>query len=241
MNRYFKTPGGILILSVVIGLSLLFGAGIWYMIAVGLLPALGVIGAYLLAWVVAPLVAILSIVMFTHGEQLKNYILDYEHVYGKHAKLDEQGEVLYYFNKPSAGWIITSMKGFVFVMDSAGITYRILMEPITLEGKALLWLVLELLALSPWLIGIVVYMVANRPAGAIRRDVEYLREITAAESEMDTLTQSQKKGAALPAHMRKLLPAPKRETPVFTPALVTEESQSQQSQNGKRPLPEMKN
>lgn len=192
--NYFRTVGGTLILIAVIALEALFAAGIWYMIGIGLEPALGPGWSYVLATIVAPVVGTMAIVLFVYGHQLKSYILDFEAVNG--TKYNKEFKV--YFNSPSYTLIVDSMKIFVLAMDTAGIVYRLLLEPISLPGKILLFVVLELLALSPWLIGTLVYIVANRPAAAIRRDIDYIRDVNNAYNELKSFEEGKKKLKAPP-------------------------------------------
>lgn len=194
--NYFRTLGGILTLLSVIALEALFAAGIWFMIGVGLQPALGLSWSYVLATIVSPVVAIMAIVLFTYGHQLKSYILDYEAVHG--TKYSSEYKVR--FNSPSYTLIVDCMKWFVFLMDSAGIIYRLMLEPIPLPGKFLLGIVLELLALSPWLIGTIVYILANRPAEAIRRDIDYITEVEKAYEDLRSLNEKKRKAPPTARH-----------------------------------------
>lgn len=185
---YFKTIGGGLILMAVIGLELLFSAGVWYMIRTGMVPALGDIGAILLASIVAPVIGIMALVLFVYSHRLNQLILEWEAENG--AEYDETHQV--YYNKNSLTWMVTLMKWVVLVMDTSGIAFRVLQTQSPWYGQALLFIVFEMLAISPWYIGTLVHIVANRPAYAIRRDVAYMREVIGAQNEMDALNASRK-------------------------------------------------
>ncbi len=233
MNHYFRSKWAIVVVIMMILLSSVFGAGVWYMIAVGMYQALGPWGAYGLASIAAPIVAIASVTMFVFGEQIKKNTLDYEHVNGKIEVRDENDRLIGYKEAWSkANWVMI-IKCAVFIMDSMGIWYRVLVEPIDWPGKILLIIFLEILAYIPWPIGQLVYMSAHRPAMAVRRDVDEIIEVASAHAELQQASNAFKKRATLPPHIRQALPAPQREAPNFTPALVTEEAQQHQSQNGK--------
>lgn len=184
--NYFKTLGGALILIAVIGLEILFSAGIWYMISVGMVPALGDLGASLLALVVAPVIGIMALILFVYSHRLKQLILEWEAENGD--TYDEQHKV--YYNKSSHTKIITIMKWIVLIADTGGIIFRVLQTNVPLFGQILLFIVFEMLAIAPWFIGTLVHIVSHRPAYAIRRDVAYMRDVVAAQNEMDDLKAS---------------------------------------------------
>lgn len=213
MNGFFKTPAGIAILVPIVGLALLFGAGIWFMIGIGMMPVLGMIYAYGLATIVAPLVALLSVLTFVWGKEWQKHIEDYEYHYGAHeVKVD--GKVHHYENWISRKWFIFIGKIIVLAMDSCGICYRVFVDPISFEGKIFLLIFGHLLAIAPWIIGEVIYAVANRPVSTIRRDAIRQRELVAIREEAKAMTSA--KEAVVPAHMRPALPAPSEQ--VFIPA-----------------------
>ncbi len=201
--NYFKTVGGVLILLATIGLESLFAAGIWYMIAVGMYPALGSPFAYILAFIVAPIIGIMAIVMFVYGHRLKQIVLEWEAQNGK--LWDEEHQV--YHNKHSYTWFVDAMKWIVLFADTCAICYRILQEPVPWYGQALLAIVFEVLAISPWFVGTLVHIVATRPAYAIKRDVAYIREISEAQDELKDL-QAERKAA----HKERKAPATARVT-----------------------------
>lgn len=187
--NYFKTVGGILILIATIGLETLFGAGIWYMIDVGMQPALGPVWSGLLALIVAPIIGIMAVVMFVSGHRLKQIVLEWEAQHGK--QWNEEHEV--YFNKPSLTWMVSAIKYIVIAADTGGIAYRVLQEHIPWYGKLLIFFVFEVLAISPWFVGTLVHIVATRPAYAIRREVEYVRDVTGAQDELKEIYARNKK------------------------------------------------
>src|SRR5579885_2482623 len=176
--NYFKTVGGALILIGVIGLELLFAAGIWYMIAIGMTPALGDVWSIVLACIAAPVIGILAIVLFVYGPRLKQIILEWEAENGE--IWDEDAQV--YHNKTSYTRIVDVMKWIVFLADTAGILYRVSLESVSLGGKLLLIAVFELLAVSPFFVGTLVHIVAHRPIAAIRRDAQYIRDVPQAQA-----------------------------------------------------------
>src|SRR5215472_7256090 len=167
MSRFFKTPAGVAILIPIIGLALLFGAGIWFMIGIGMAGVLGDIYAYVLASIVAPLITILSVLTFVWGKEWAKYIEDHEYHYGAHEVKDKEGKLLHYENHFSRKHFIFIGKLTVFLMDCCGIWYRVLVDPVGLYGKIFLLIFGHLLAIAPWIIGEVVYAVANRPTSAI--------------------------------------------------------------------------
>lgn len=231
--NYFRSFGGILILLGVIALETLFGAGIWFMISVGLSPALGAIYANWLALIVAPVIAIMAIVMFCYGHELKRIILEYEAVHGKEWNEDAQ----VYFEPHSATWIVNTMKSVVVIADTAGIIYRILLEnSVSPLGKILLFIVFEALAISPWLVGTLVHIVAHRPIHAIRADFAYERQVIEANNEMDDVRKAQKaRRKTIPPTARHApqIAAPQGESsPLVQPRLATSEQVSL-NQNGK--------
>ncbi len=195
--NYFKTVGGALILIGVIGLELLFAAGIWYMIAIGMTPALGDVWSIVLACIAAPVIGILAIVLFVYGPRLKQIILEWEAENGE--IWDEDAQV--YHNKTSYTRIVDVMKWIVFLADTAGILYRVSLESVSLGSKLLLIAVFELLAVSPFFVGTLVHIVAHRPIAAIRRDAQYIRDVTEAQNEIDD---------ALATRKRKRIPATAR-------------------------------
>ncbi len=224
--NYFKTAGGALILIGVIGLELLFAAGIWFMIAVGMTPALGDAWSLVLASIAAPVIAILAIVLFVYGPRLKHIILEWEAENGR--KYDERYQV--YYNKPSYTLIVDVMKWIVFAADTAGILYRVSLESVSPVGKLLLIAVFELLAISPFFVGMLVHIVAHRPIAAIKRDAQYIREATEAQNEIDDALETRK---------RKRIPATARhgaspKSAALPELQASQQSQSQQSPNGKR-------
>lgn len=229
--NYFKTVGGILILIAVIGLETLFAAGVWYMISVGMEPALGNPWSGLLAGIVAPMIGVMALVMFVYGDRLKQLILEWEAENG--ALYDEESQV--YYNDRSYTGIVTAMRWIVLIADTGGIVYRILLvEQASLFGKALLLVVFEALAISPWLVGTLVHIVAHRPAAAIRRDVAYTREVIAAQNEQADLLASQKrhkepKTARVAGKSQSALQSPK---PAALPPYQASQ-QSEQAMNGK--------
>lgn len=208
--NYFKTIGGALILVAVIGLEALFSVGVWYMIAVGFVPALGDIGAQVLGGLVAPTIGIMALVLFIYSHRLKQLILEWEAENGDSYNEDHK----VYYNKHSHTNILTVMKVVVLLMDSAGIFFRVLQENIPWYGQALLVIVFELLAISPWYIGTLVHIVSHRPAYAIRRDVEYMRNVVEAQKErqelLDSLKHSDKRPATAPR--REIAPAQKQQS-----------------------------
>lgn len=210
--NYFKTLGGVLILIAVIGLELLFSTGIWYMISVGFVPALGDLGAMILGLLVAPTIGIMALVLFVYSHRLKQLILEWEAENGE--AYNEEHEV--YYNEHSHTRIVTVMKWIVLIMDSAGIFFRVLQEPIPWYGKALLILVFELLAISPWYIGTLVHIVSHRPAYAIKNDVKYMRNVVEAQKErrdlLDSLKRPDKRPATAPR--REIAPAGRQQTNV---------------------------
>jgi len=212
MNNYFRSFWSGLIVIAMGALAVLFGAGVWFMIGIGLMPALGLLASYGLAFLVAPIVAALSMTMFIYGETLKKHILDWEYQYGSEEVRDEEGAFLHYQNKRSySGWI-TAIKWFTLIMDSAGIIYRIIIEPIGWPGRVLLFVVLELLAFLPWPVGRIMYMVANRPAAAVRREVNEIINVADAHSRLQAANEAlKKKKVKVPPHMRPALPAPTEE------------------------------
>lgn len=206
--NYFKTVGGILILVAVIGLELLFSAGVWYMVAVGMAPALGVLAGWLAA-LVAPLIGLMALLVFVGGHRLHDIILEWEAIHGK--KYDEDHQV--YYNKPSYANIITAIKWLVLIADSAGISFRVFQEHLTWYGYLLLIIVFEALAIAPWLVGILVHIVAHRPAYAIRREVEYVRDVASAQDELKEIHERNKQRpvpvTARHAPNQPALPGPK--------------------------------
>lgn len=187
--NYFKTVGGILILIATIGLETLFGAGIWYMIDVGMQPALGPVWSGLLALIVAPIIGIMAVVMFVYGHRLKQIVLEWEAQNGKIWSEEHQ----VYSNKRSLTWMVDAIKYIVIAADTGGIIYRVIQEHISIFGMVLIALVFEVLAISPWFVGTLVHIVATRPAYAIRREVGYIREVAAAQDELDAIHQRNKK------------------------------------------------
>lgn len=207
--NYFKTLGGALILIAVIGLETLFSVGVWFMVAVGFVPALGDIGAQILGGLVAPVIGIMALVLFVYSHRLKQLILEWEAENGD--TYNEEHKV--YYNKHSHTRILTVMKVVVMLMDSAGIFFRVLQEHIPWYGQTLLIIVFELLAISPWYIGTLVHIVSHRPAYAIRRDVDYMRDVVEAQKErqdlMDSLKHNDKRPATAPR--REIAPAQKQQ------------------------------
>lgn len=213
--NYFKTVGGALILAAVIGLETLFSAGIWYMIALGMTPALGPLIAGVLGVIVAPVIGIMALVLFVYSHRLKQLITEWEAENGNEYNEDAQ----VYYNKRSYTGIVTCMKWVVLLADTGGIIFRVMQEQgIPIFGQVLLGIVFELLAISPWFVGVLVHIVSHRPAYAIRRDVEYVREVTEAQNEMRDLQESQKRKrtpstaprrAIAPAQQREALPQPR--------------------------------
>ena len=210
--NYFKTAGGILILAAVIGLETLFSAGVWYMISVGMVPALGPVGADILAAIVAPVVGIMALILFVYSHRLVQLILEWEAENGKYYNEDHR----VYYNKPSYKNIVTLMKWVVLLMDTGGIIFRVLQESIPWYGMALLAFVFEMLAISPWGIGILVHIISHRPAYAIRRDVEYMREVYGAQRELQEMRDSQKRDRRPPTAPREQI-APADRTVVALP------------------------
>lgn len=214
--NYFQTGGAgkWLILAIVGGLETVFAAGVWYMVGVGLAPALGLAAAEILAWIVSPMIALFGIMLFVFGEQLKKMILEYESVHGEsvYAKDNEDDPDIYY-NKRSWTGLVTALKWGVFLMDSAGITYRLLETDATLFGRVLLCIFFELLALAPWGVGIILHMVANRPVVSIRSDVAYLRDVTDAQAEVKELTENLKKGRRAPRQIAAQREQPRIDSP----------------------------
>jgi hypothetical protein len=223
--NYFKTAGGVLILIAVIGLETLFSAGIWYVISVGMTPALGPVGAPILAALVAPTIGIMALVLFVYSHRLKQMILEWEAENGD--TFDEDHQV--YFNKHSHTRIVLWMKWVVFLADSAGIFFRVLQEHIPWYGQGLLIFVFEMLAIAPWYIGTLVHIVSHRPAYAIRRDVAYMRDVVGAQNEMDALNASRRQPKAnrpataprkeiAPAKRQQALPPPQTTVRIASPA-----------------------
>lgn len=231
--NYFKTVGGALILVAVIGLETLFSAGIWYMLSVGMYPALGSPVSGILAFIVAPIIGMMALVMFVYGHRLKGVVLEWEAANG--SEYDEEHEV--YYNKHSYTAIVDAMRWIVLIADTAGILYRILQEQrISIVGQILLFIVFEALAVSPWLVGTLVHIVAHRPAAAIRRDVQYTREVIAAQSEMRELIDGQKrrkepKTARVAGKQAPALQSPKE---TALPTYQASQQSEQSSVNGKR-------
>lgn len=221
--NYFKTAGGVLTLIAVIGLEALFSTGIWYMISVGFVPALGTVGAQILGGLVAPTVGIMALVLFVYSHRLKQLILEWEAENGDSYNEDHQ----VYYNERSHTRIVSWMKWIVLLMDSAGIFFRVMQENIPWYGQALLIVVFELLAISPWYIGTLVHIVSHRPAYAIRRDVDYMRNVVAAQNErrdlLDSLKRPDKRPATAPrreiapAQRQPALPEPRTEVHVSAP------------------------
>ena len=183
--NYVKTIGGALVLIAVIGLEILFSAGIWYMVAVGMAPALGWLSGWL-AGIVAPLIGLMALLMFVWGHRLKDIILEWEAVHGK--QYDEDHEV--YFNTLSYTGIVTGMKWLVLIADTAGILFRVSQESLPWHGYILLFIVFEALAISPWLVGTLVHIVSHRPVEAIRKDVSYARDVVDAQQAMKDIQES---------------------------------------------------
>lgn len=207
--NYFKTIGGALILIAVVGLESLFSVGIWYMISVGFVPALGPTGAEILGGLVAPTVGIMALVLFVYSHRLKQLILEWEAENGD--TYNEEHQV--YYNRHSHTRIVNWMKIIVLLMDSAGILFRVLQEHIPWYGQALLIVVFELLAISPWYIGTLVHIVSHRPAYAIRRDVNYMRDVVGAQREKQDLLDSLKREDRRPATAprREIAPAQRQQ------------------------------
>lgn len=229
MNGFFKTPAGIAILIPIIGLAILFAAGIWFMIGIGMGGVLGPLYAYGLASIVAPLIALLSVLTFVWGKEWAKHIEDHEYHYGAHEVKDEDGRLLHYKNKFSRKHFIFLGKLVVLLMDCCGIWYRVLVDPINFWGKVFLLIFGHLLAIAPWIIGEVVYAVANRPVSAIRRDAIRQRELVQIREEARAMTNT--KENAIPAHMRNELPAPSEQ--VF-PQLDANASNPSSHANGRQ-------
>lgn len=223
--NYFKTLGGSLILIAMIGLDVLFSTGVWYMIAVGLVVVLGSIGAGVMALVVAPTIGIMMLILFMYGQRLKQMIIEWEAENGKYY--NEEHRV--YYNKHSLTWMVTCMKVIVTIMDTGGIAFRILQTQAPWYGQALLFLVFEMLAVSPWFIGTLVHIVAHRPAYAIRREVAYVRDVVEAQNERRNLLESLKRPKEdyrpptaprheiAPAQRQPALPEPRTDVHVSSP------------------------
>src|SRR5437763_8545956 len=123
-TNFFRTLGGALIFLGVAAVELLFAAGVWFMVSVGLAPALAG-WSPILAFIVAPVIAVMALVMFVYGDTLKRIILEYESVHGR--DYDEESGV-YSNGRWSATKIVEVCKAIVIVADSSGIVYRILLE-----------------------------------------------------------------------------------------------------------------
>lgn len=238
-TNFFRTLGGSLIFLGVAAVEVLFAAGVWFMISVGLAPALGG-WSPVLAFIVAPVIAIMALVMFVYGETLKRIILEYESVHGR--DYDEDTGV-YTNGTWSATKIIGVIKAIVVVADTAGILYRISLEQnVSDTGKILLFIVLECCAVLPWFVGHLVHIVANRPVAGIQRDVQYVKSITAAHNDLEDLQDEQKarkeaRRKKIPATARyapsQQLPSPKSDTrPFADPHLDSQAEQVSLNQNG---------
>jgi len=207
-----------------IGLQILFAAGIWFMISTGMAPALGSIMAQVLALIVAPLVAVGAMVLFIWGEQIRRRVLEYEAVHNVFVSTNKQGE-----EEETQGhsktWIITAGKVAIFLADSAGITYRVLLLDVTTTGKVLLIIVFEILAISPWGLGTIFHMLTHRPAEAIARDADIIEDITDAEERMAIANERRRKLYESDKPKLRLLQAPRKKE-VFPEAVPNEKQAS---------------